>query len=62
MFEVIEDALVYSPSRDRISTHLNNAHYAVSITDVHIDGIDRRFEMRRRERDPWSEKYVLETF
>ncbi|AKB43939.1 tetratricopeptide repeat protein [Methanosarcina vacuolata] len=34
-------------------------HQALSITDAYIDGIDRRFEMRKRERDPWSDKYVL---
>lgn len=27
-------------------------HQALSITDAYIDGIDRRFEMRKRERDP----------
>ena len=35
------------------------AHQALSITEVYLDGIDRRFEVRKRERDPWSEKYVL---
>jgi hypothetical protein len=35
------------------------AHQALSITEVYVDGIDRRFEVRKRERDPWSEKYVL---
>ena len=35
------------------------AHQALSITEVHVDGIDRMFEVRKRERDPWSEKYVL---
>jgi len=35
------------------------AHQALSLTEVYVDGIDRRFEVRKRERDPWSEKYVL---
>ena len=35
------------------------AHQALSITEVYVDGIDREFEVRKRERDPWSEKYVL---
>jgi len=35
------------------------AQQALTITEVYVDGIDRRFEVRKRERDPWSEKYVL---
>ncbi len=34
-------------------------HQALNITDAYIDGIDRRFELKKRERDPWSDKYVL---
>ena len=35
------------------------AHQALSITEVYVDDIDRMFEVRKRERDPWSEKFVL---
>ena len=34
-------------------------HQALSITEVYIDGIERKFKLKKRERDPWSEKYVL---
>ncbi|GEM_PF-4004828 len=34
-------------------------HHALSITEAHIDGSDRRFDMKKRERDAWSDKYVL---
>lgn len=35
------------------------AHQALSITEVYVDGIDHRFEVRKSERDPWRERFVL---
>jgi len=32
---------------------------ALTILEAYIDGIDRRFEVKKRERDAWSDKYVL---
>ncbi|AKB26593.1 serine/threonine kinase [Methanosarcina sp. MTP4] len=43
---------------DQWAVELYN-HQALNITDAYIDGIDRRFELKKRERDPWSDKYVL---
>ena len=34
-------------------------HQALSITNAYIDGNDRLFELRKRELDPWNDKYVL---
>ena len=34
-------------------------HQALNITEAYIDGIDRCFELKKREHDLWTEKYVL---
>ena len=34
-------------------------HQALSVPDAYIDGINHRFELRKREHDSWSDKYVL---
>ena len=34
-------------------------HQALTIVEAYIDGSDRRFPLKKRERDAWSEKYVL---
>lgn len=34
-------------------------HQALNITEAYIDGIDRCFELKKRENDSWTEKYVL---
>ena len=35
------------------------AHQALTITEAYIDGSDRIFELKKREKDAWNEKYVL---
>ncbi|WP_321416513.1 hypothetical protein [uncultured Methanomethylovorans sp.] len=34
-------------------------HQALHIVDAYVEGIDRRFELKKGERDSWSDKYVL---
>ena len=34
-------------------------HQALTITEAYIDGFDRIFELKKRDKDAWNEKYVL---
>ena len=36
-----------------------HTHQALTITEAYIENINRKFEPKKRERDPWSDKYIL---